>query len=86
MHVVGVIANLHVMHCDESAQTLKYTTKYSNQYIIIFHGALALCLARSVSLSLSLSLALSLFLSLSLSRSPSRALLDCLMYILAHQG
>ena len=69
MHVVGVIANLHVMHCDESAQTLKYTTKYSNQYIIIFHGALALCLARSVSLSLSLALSRPLSLSLSLSLS-----------------
>ena len=46
------------MHCDESAQTLKYTTKYSNQYIIIFHGALALCLALSISLSLSLRLTL----------------------------
>ena len=59
MHVVEVIANLHVMHCDESAQTLKYTSKDSNQYVIIFHRALALCLARSVCLSLSASLSLS---------------------------
>ena len=58
-----LLCNHHVMHCDESAQTLKYTSKYSNQYVIIFHRALALCLARSVCLSLSASLSLSLSFS-----------------------
>ena len=59
-----LLCNHHVMHCNESTQTLKYTRKYGIQYIIIFHRALALCLARSVCLSLSASLSLSLVLPL----------------------
>ena len=55
-----LLCNHHVMHCNESTQTLKYTRKYGIQYIIIFHRALAL------SLSLSLSLYLSLYLVLPL--------------------
>ena len=55
-----VLCNHHVMHCDESAQSLRYITKYSNEHVITSHSALALCLARSVSLALSLSLVLPL--------------------------
>ena len=55
-----LLCNHHVMHCDESAQSLRQTSTYSNEWIITSHRALALCLARSVSLALSLSLALPL--------------------------